>query len=1034
MRRLILFAASCTCIGGLHTAAAQVPSLAEQWQAKAATRAPQSGSAVRQEALARLSARLHQALISRAAAKPTTSPAAVLPGGRIRRDGSNGTPTFMTAPPATGKVAAVEIADPGTLALDFVAAHRELFRLDNPREELEQYGATRDRSGRHHVQFRQRAGGVPVWGGDMVVHLDPAGRPYAFVGRYAPTPTRVDPAVLGRAAAVEIARADLQKRVVLEALGTSVRALLDYEGPEAKQFLRQIDGVYRPVWRVLIRPNMRDHWHYFVDAVDCRVVEANNNTQTERQRTGRGVDLKGAVQTFNVYETGGTFYMLDGSRSSFAALQPDLLNRPRGALVTLDLRGGSLNRRSRLFHVTSTDNTWADPVAVSAHTHIGRVFEYFLNTHGRLGLDGRGGTVTALIHVGDQGRPMDNAFWNGAFVAFGDGADVFSPLAGALDVAAHEMTHGVIERTVNLAYRFESGALNESFADVFAAMVDRDDWHLGEDIVKARFFPSGAMRDMADPNNGGSRGDPFWQPAHMDEFVSLDITQDNGGVHINSGIPNRACFLIAATIGRDKTEQIYYRILEGRYLSTQATFVDMRLAALQATADLYGADGAEARAVADAFDAVGIAGGTYAEAPVDRAPVVGDEWIAVVNDEAGDNSLILARPELAGQRDIVQLTTTQVFARTSNPIAISGDGRTILFVDADNFIRAIRSDGSGEQVVSASGDCASIALSPDGKRLAAVTIHRDSTLYILDREDPAGGKAVRLYNPTTQRDVRAYVTLFADALDWDHAGERVLFDAFNSIEGDSTALSFWRINVLDVDNELIFPVFPAQPPNISLGNPSFAQTNDNFFTFDRVDFDTESGEIWAVDLFRGTAALVERNADSVGHPQFSPDDSELVFQRLEDGVRVLRRLPLREDKMRAAGPSTPYARGAQLPLWFTVGAEPPPEPPTSVEAEQALPADFALYPNAPNPFNPMTVVRYALPWAGEIRLTVYNLLGQEIAVLASGARAAGEHAVRWEGRDGRGRPVASGVYLYRLEAVDGAGRRLALTRKMTLLR
>ena len=263
--------------------------------------------------------------------------------------------------------------------------------------------------------------------------------------------------------------------------------------------------------------------------------------------------------------------------------------------------------------------------------------------------------------------------------------------------------------------------------------------------------------------------------------------------------------------------------------------------------------------------------------------MVGDEWIAVVNDEAGDNSLILARPELAGQRDIVQLTTTQVFARTSNPIAISGDGRTILFVDADNFIRAIRSDGSGEQVISGSGDWASIALSPDGKRLAAVTVHRDSTLYILDMEDPAGGKDVRLYNPTTQRDVRAYVTLFADALDWDHAGERVLFDAFNSVEGDSTALSLWRINVLDVDNELIFPVLPAQPPNISLGNPSFAQTNDNFFTFDRVDFDTESGEIWAVDLFRGTVALVERNADSIGHPQYSPDDSELVFQRLEAG-------------------------------------------------------------------------------------------------------------------------------------------------------
>ena len=167
MRRLILFAASCTCIGGLHTAAAQVPSLAEQWQAKAATRAPQAGSVVRQEALARLSARLYQALISRAAAKPTTSPAAVLPGWRIRRDGSNGTPTFMTAPPATGKVAAVEIADPGTLALDFVAAHRQLFRFDNPREELEQYGATRDRSGRHQCNFDSAQGayryGAGIW-------------------------------------------------------------------------------------------------------------------------------------------------------------------------------------------------------------------------------------------------------------------------------------------------------------------------------------------------------------------------------------------------------------------------------------------------------------------------------------------------------------------------------------------------------------------------------------------------------------------------------------------------------------------------------------------------------------------------------------------------------------------------------------------------------------------------------------------------------------------------------------------------------
>ena len=307
---------------------------------------------------------------------------------------------------------------------------------------------------------------------------------------------------------------------------------------------------------------------------------------------------------------------------------------------------------------------------------------------------------------------------------------------------------------------------------------------------------------------------------------------------------------------------------------------------------------------------MGILGESGVEAPVDRAPAVGEEWIAVVNAELGDNSLILARSELNSNDDIVQLTQTQVFTRTNNPISISADGSSILFIDADNFIRSIRPDGSGEQILSQRGEWASIALSPDGRRLAATTVFRDSMLFVFDLEDPAQGKAIHLYNPTTQQDVRAFVTRFADALDWDHEGQFVLFDAFNTVDGDSTTLEFWRINVLDVDNELIVPVFPAQPPNINLGNPSVAQTNDNFFTFDRVDFDADIGEIWAVDLFSGTAELVERNGDSIGHPQYSPDDKELVFQRQEGGVETLRRVPLQEDKIRASGASVPYASGA----------------------------------------------------------------------------------------------------------------------------
>ncbi len=283
--------------------------------------------------------------------------------------------------------------------------------------------------------------------------------------------------------------------------------------------------------------------------------------------------------------------------------------------------------------------------------------------------------------------------------------------------------------------------------------------------------------------------------------------------------------------------------------------------------------------------------------------------------------------------------------------------------------------------------------------------------------------------------MRSYVTRYADALDWDHEGKFVLFDAFNTVTADNgVTIEFWRINMLDVDNELILPVFPAQPPEINIGDPSFAQTNDNFFTFERVDFDAGISEIWAADLFNGTANVVEPNGDSIGHPRYSPDDSELVFQRRVGAVETLCLIRLRDDKIRAASASTPYASGAQLPVWFTIGEEAPPEVPTSIGEEAQVLGSFALHPNAPNPFNQATVVWFSLPRAGAAKLTVYNLLGQEVAVLAAGPQAVGEHAVRWDGRDLRGRPATSGVYFYRLQMLGAGGQPVVLTRKMTLLR
>lgn len=311
------------------------------------------------------------------------------------------------------------------------------------------------------------------------------------------------------------------------------------------------------------------------------------------------------------------------------------------------------------------------------------------------------------------------------------------------------MAHGVTDYTVRLEYKFQSGALNESLSDVFGVMIDRDDWKLGEDVVNTAYYPSGALRDMEDPHNGGaSVNDLGWQPASMSEYLDLDISQDNGGVHINSGIRNRACYLIGNAIGKDKTEKIYYRILVTRYLKTQSNFVDMRLAAIQAIKDLYGDGSAEMNAVISAFDDVGIGSSGGSQPEPDLSLVSGDGWIAAVAYQT--QALYLAKPSIQNPAtDIVLLTSTKVSTETGNPISVSDDGSLIIFMGNDHYIHIINSDGSDEQVISNESVWNSIALSPDGMMLAATTTLQDSSIYIFDLSGNNNNKKIRLYSPTT---------------------------------------------------------------------------------------------------------------------------------------------------------------------------------------------------------------------------------------------------------------------------------------------
>ncbi|GAA1917063.1 protealysin inhibitor emfourin [Nocardioides hwasunensis] len=236
---------------------------------------------------------------------------------------------------------------------------------------------------------------------------------------------------------------------------------------------------------------------------------------------------------------------------------------------------------------------------------------------GRSSYDGAGAPVSLTVHYG-QG--YDNAFWDGTQLVFGDGdGRVFERFTKPVDVLAHEFTHAVIESTAGLVYEGQSGALNESVADVFAACLKQrllgqeageGDWLIGAGIFKPS-VRARALRDMAAP--GTAYDDPELgadpQVGHMDDYI--ETTEDNGGVHLNSGIPNRAFQLAAVAVGGASIEgagRIWYDALVGGGVPASADFATFAAATVAAA-------GEHADAVREAWAQVGVGPGSRAQVP-----------------------------------------------------------------------------------------------------------------------------------------------------------------------------------------------------------------------------------------------------------------------------------------------------------------------------------------------------------------------------------------------------------------------------------
>src|SRR5262245_32064004 len=257
----------------------------------------------------------------------------------------------------------------------------------------------------------------------------------------------------------------------------------------------------------------------------------------------------------------------------------------------------------------------ADVEVVEAYDGSGTTFDFFAKAFSRLSIDGRGMRIDSSVHYGWR---FDNAMWNGRQMVYGDGDGVlFNRFTASLDVMAHELTHGVTQFTAALGYAGQNGALNEHISDAFGIMAKQfalgqtareSDWLIGAGLFTSRVHGR-AVRSMAAP--GTAYDDPTLgrdpQPAHMRHYVETD--EDNGGVHINSGIPNHAFYRAAMALGGrtwDVLGDIWYAALTER-LTPDADFRDFARATVDVAGERFGNGGCVQHYIPEAWGAGGLA-------------------------------------------------------------------------------------------------------------------------------------------------------------------------------------------------------------------------------------------------------------------------------------------------------------------------------------------------------------------------------------------------------------------------------------------
>ncbi|MBB4715392.1 Zn-dependent metalloprotease [Streptomyces luteogriseus] len=472
-----------------------------------------------------------------------------------------------------------------------------------------------DQDGTRHVRYDRTYHRLPVLGGDFVLHLNPDGtyRGTSRATKSALSLASVTPNVTAPKAA------DLAANLLRAAhLGETLKRLT----AKPRLVVDALHGVPKLAWQTdavahdeLGNPVGRT---VLTDATTGARIDAWDSMESA---SGDGKSLYGGTVPLETTAAGSSYQLKDATRGG--TYTGDAANKTDKCLLTVCLT------RAPATLFTDADNQWGtgaaadrSTVAVDAQYGTDVTWDYYKKVHGRNGIAGDGKGSFNRVHYG---KAYNNAFWddNCFCMTYGDGdGKLMGPLV-SLDVAGHEMSHGVTSKTAALTYSGESGGLNEATSDVFGTLVefyaanaeDRGDWLIGEKVVRSGLGRE-ALRFMDKPSKDGKSAD-CWS----EKLGDLDV-------HYSSGVGNHFAYLLAegsgkkslngvaynsptcdgstvTGIGRAKLGKIWYRALTV-YMTSSTNYADARTATLSAAKDLYGGDSTEQKAVASAWKAVAV--------------------------------------------------------------------------------------------------------------------------------------------------------------------------------------------------------------------------------------------------------------------------------------------------------------------------------------------------------------------------------------------------------------------------------------------